>query len=30
LPEHLIHEGRFAMIDVGNDGDVPDLHSREM
>ena len=26
LPKHLVHEGRFAMIDVGDDGDVADLH----
>ena len=27
LPQHLVHEGRFAMIDVGDDGNVPNLHS---
>ena len=27
LAQHLVHEGRFAMIDVRDDGDVPDFHS---
>jgi hypothetical protein len=27
LPEHLVDECRFAMIDVCDDGDIPNLHS---
>src|SRR5208282_6076293 len=26
LTEELIHEGGFAMVDMGDDSDVPDLH----
>ncbi len=28
LPQHLVHEGRLAVVDVRDDGNVPDLHSR--
>jgi hypothetical protein len=27
LPKHLVDEGRLAVVDVRNDGDVTDLHS---
>ena len=28
LPQHLVHESRLAVVDVRDDGHVPDLHSR--
>ena len=30
LPEHLVDEGRLPVIDVGDDGDVTNLHSLEI
>ncbi len=30
LPEHFVHEGGFAVIDVSDDGDITDIHSHSI
>ncbi len=30
LAQHLVHQGRFPMVDVRDDGDIPNFHRREI